>query len=114
MVDQAPFVKLHMQPLQDAIERAVGSPAAQSIVDRLPLAIPFGELSPLGSGVQDPQDAVERLEVVVPLPTTFSVGGQKILDHGELLGSQLVAAGHGVLRVPGDAMVAVYDSPDRT
>jgi len=98
-----------MQPLQDAIERAVGSPAAQSIVDRLPLAIPFGKLSPLGSGVQNPQDAVERLEVVVPLPATFSVGGREILDQGELLGSQLVAAGGGVLPVPPEGRGAAFN-----
>lgn len=114
MIDLAPLVEPHVQPLQDAVEGAVGPPAAQPVVDRLPIAVAFGQLPPLGSGVQDPEDAVEGRQVVVPLPAGLAGGGHEILDQGELLGGQLVVAGHGGLRVPEDAMVTTCDSPDRT
>jgi hypothetical protein len=86
VVDLPPLVEPHVQPLQDAVEGAVGPPPAQAVVDRLPLAVAFGQLPPLRPSVQDPEDAVECRQVVVPLPAGLSVGRQEILDESELLG----------------------------
>jgi hypothetical protein len=83
-------------------------------VDRLPLAVPLGQLAPLGAGVEDPEDAGEGGAVVVPLAAGLAVLGQEVLDDGELLGGQLVVSDHGGLRDRGAAIITACDSPDRT
>src|SRR5262245_10734161 len=80
-VDQPPLVELQVQPLQDAVERAVPPPAGEPVVDRLPVAVALGQLAPLGAGVQHPQDAVEGGPVVVPLAAPPADGRQQVLDQ---------------------------------
>ena len=95
VVEAAALVELQVQPVQDAVDHALAPPAAEAVVDALPLPIAPGQLAPLGAGVEDPEDAVERRPVVIPLPPGLARGGQQILDLGELRVGQLIAAGHG-------------------
>ena len=83
-----------MEPLQDAIDGAVLSPAVEPIVDALPLAVALGQLAPLGAAVEDPEDAIEGGPVVVPLAPTSAGLGEEVFDQGELLIRHLVAAYH--------------------
>jgi hypothetical protein len=103
-----------METAQDPVERPVLAPAAEPVVDALPTPVTLGQLPPLGSGVEDPKDAVEGRAVIVPLAPPLAVGREQILDQGVSSVGQFVAACHGGLRTPGAAIVTLSDSPDRT
>jgi hypothetical protein len=114
MVDAALFIELQVQPFEDPVEGAVPPPEGQPVVDGGELAIPLGQLPPLGPGVQHPEDAVEDGAVVLPLAAPLAGRGQEVLDQLVLLVGQLIAARHGGLRSRGPAMVTTSDSTDRT
>ena len=83
-----------MESLQDAVDHPVLAPAIEAVIDRLPVAVALGQFPPLGAAVEDPEDAIERGPVVVPLPPTVAVGRQEVFDEGELRIGHLVAAYH--------------------
>jgi hypothetical protein len=59
------------------------------VVDRLPGAVPLGQVAPGGAGAQPPEDAVEGGAVVGPLAAAALPGGE-ILDEVPLRARQLV------------------------
>ncbi len=74
-----------LQPLRNAIERAVRTPAIEAVIDALALAVAVRHLAPLGAAVEDSEDPVERDAVVVPLTAALAVGRHEVSDQLELL-----------------------------
>ena len=58
----------------------------------------FGMYSPLGHGVQDPEDPMEDCSKIFPLTATSPIAGDQVADQRELLVGQLVSTN---LRHPG-------------
>jgi hypothetical protein len=49
VVDEAGGVEPQTQPPEHPVDRAVGPPAAEAVVDALPVAVALGQVAPLGS-----------------------------------------------------------------
>lgn len=95
----------------DAVERAVGAPASEALVDGLPGAEALGHVPPLGTGLHDPEHTVEHEPVVFPLAsgpfgTLEEVGDAYPLTVGEGVTTRRQ-------RLGGREAAELTDSPDR-
>ncbi len=59
-VNQALLIKLQHEPLQDAIQKATYAVISESVVDRTPTSVAFGQISPGGPTAQHPKHAVHH------------------------------------------------------
>src|SRR5262249_3419134 len=66
-VDESLLVQLPLERLQDAVEQTAATHLGEAVVDRLPVAVALGQITPGGAGVQPPEDAVEDGAIVLPL-----------------------------------------------
>ena len=73
-----------MKTLEYAIKGAVAPPAAEAIINGLPLAVPGRNLAPLGARVQQPKDAIKNPAMILPLTAPATIGWQKIRNQSEL------------------------------
>src|SRR2546423_1455948 len=82
-----------MQGLEDATINAGSTPGAVVVINRLPLAEAFGQVSPRRSGAEDPHAAIEHQAGILGLATCFgrALGNQR-LEKFPLLISDFVAA----------------------
>jgi len=78
-----------LQFLEHAIEYTGLGPAVHARVDRVPVAEPFGQSTPLAAMLGHVEDGVDYLQVAQADIATLL--GQTVLDGGELLGCDLHA-----------------------
>src|SRR5271168_4396529 len=95
-IDLARLVQPHAQRSENAVERAIATPAAESIVNRAPGAVAFRHIAPRGAGSQHPEHAVEGRPVIVPFSATF-LPGHQTFDQVPLTVFQFITS-HRVLR----------------
>jgi hypothetical protein len=56
--DFPPVVSVLLHFLEDPFPQTPLPPPVEASIDRLPRPVPFGQISPGRSGIQDPQDAI--------------------------------------------------------
>ena len=78
-----------LQFLEHAIEYTGLGPAVHARVDRVPVAEPFGQSTPLAAMLGHIEDGVDYLQVAQA--DIAALLGQTVLDGGELLGCDLHA-----------------------
>src|SRR5574338_52360 len=65
-----------------------------AVIDGRPRSIALGNVAPLRTGMQFPEDAIERLSVIVPRVPNRAVRREVRLKKCKLLISKLVASHH--------------------
>jgi len=70
-VDFALLIQTNLQGPEDAVERAILSPAAEAVVDALPLSVTFGQITPWRPGAKNPEHAIECSPMIVPSSAAF-------------------------------------------
>jgi len=76
----------------DGLQRSILGPPAEAVVDRLPVAVPLGQVAPGSAGTEDPEDAVEDLPVVLERTAAALHFQEQRFDALKLLVGQFVAA----------------------
>lgn len=76
-VDEAVLVEPVAQAVEDLVERAVGRPSPEAVVDALPRAVALGHVAPGRPALEHPHHAVEGGAVVVPTPAGLRLGHQR-------------------------------------
>jgi hypothetical protein len=66
--------------VEDPIPRAVRGPPAEAFMRGLPGPIALREITPRRPGAELPEDRVDHLPVITPLPTTTPPSRQQALD----------------------------------
>src|SRR5512147_1504020 len=83
---------------QDLGPSPVASPAVEAIVDGLPRPIAFREVPPGGAGVEDPENAVDRIAMGFPgmsLAPVMCGMGQGVFEPFPLTVAEFIATTHG-------------------
>jgi hypothetical protein len=76
---------------------AIAAPASEAAVDRFPRAVGFGDVSPGGTGVQTPEDAIEDAVMVFPRTAAAGVvsrGGEEPRDALPVAIGKFMAVAH--------------------
>src|SRR5262249_39587198 len=101
----ARLVALQTQTSKNPVNGAVLAAASEEVVDAVPFAVALWDLAPLGVGMEQPDDAVERGSVVVPLGTPVSSYDLSLVDTsppgaGRDLWHPVLRAGFAIRRHP--------------
>src|SRR5436309_5569977 len=109
VVDEAGCVQPELQGGQDVGQRAGPAEVAEPVVDRLPRAVPAGQVPPRAAGPQPVEDAAEDRPVVPPLPAPAAGLGGEERGEDRPLGVGEVASVH----TRSEARPPSTDSADR-
>ncbi|CAK7286792.1 hypothetical protein SGPA1_41052 [Streptomyces misionensis JCM 4497] len=92
-VDGADGIRVLLDVGQEPVPGAVGRPAAETFVDRLPRPVPLGQVPPCRTRGQLPQNPVDHL-TAVPHRPAHPRRSQQRLDHRPRLIGQLMTTHH--------------------
>ena len=76
---------------QGLIGRSEGLPPTKARINRLPLAIPLGQVRPRGPGAKNPQNAIEQ-PTIVEARSPHVLFGKQVLDQAPPRVGEFVAA----------------------
>lgn len=93
-VNRSFFIKTQLQRFKDGINATCVLPTSKGVIDRVPWAKTFWEVSPRRAGVEYPENTVEHLPWLTSRASIYAVMWKEEVDKPPLCIGQLVATGH--------------------